>query len=59
MNPTVRSSLIAGAIAFFIAIVAGLVFGMGGDTVVFAIAMAAIGFVGTFVITSIIVASRK
>lgn len=58
MNPIVRSSLIAAAIAFVFAIAAGLIFGMGGGTAVFAIAMAAIGFVGTYVISTIVV-SRK
>lgn len=56
MNENVRSAAMAAAIAVVIAIVMGLVFDMGGGgTVLFALAMGAIAFVGTMVISSIIV----
>ena len=58
MNPTVRSSLVAAAIAVVFAVVAGLVFDMGTGTIGFAIAMGVIGFVGTYVISTVIVRRR-
>ena len=55
MNANVRSSLIAAAISVPFSIVVGLIFVYGGSgTALFALAMAAIAFVGTFVITTLI-----
>ena len=59
MQERVRSSLVATAIAVVVALVAGLVFGMGvSGTALFVLAMGAIAFVGTLVISSLIARGR-
>lgn len=55
MQQRVRSSLVAAAIAAAVALVMGLIFQMGTSwTAMFVLIMAAIAFVGSFAISSII-----
>lgn len=58
MNPNVRSSLTAAAIALVAGLAAGFAFSMGSP-LVFALAMAVLAFVGTLVISTIISSQRR
>lgn len=55
MQERVRSSLVAASIAIVVALVMGLIFQMGmSGTAMFVLIMAAIAFVGTLAISTVI-----